>query len=561
MPTGTIDEITALFQSRIVRNERRAASEMVRVYVEGWKRVRVKLERLQTEYDRTVERGETVDLSWIYQNSRFSDMQELIGKELSHFSQFAGNKISEEQARVIRESLEFSRDAMILQLGPEYDVPGILRVKSLPTKAIEAMVGVNQSGSPLRALFEGIKLTGAQKASDALIEGMMLGYNPRKIAPMIRDALGVQLSRALTISRTEIMRAQRMATEANYQANADIVKGWRWQAEVNGACPVCLAMHGTEHPLTEKMSSHPNCRCCQTPLTLSWEEIGEQFGMNFSGVEKAGPSFEEIAKKYKMTPEQIARYQTRNMIGEAYFETLSMEEQRKVLGPAKWLAWKDGKFAFGDIVKPTFNATWGEGKGVASLADLMGEKDANYYLRLVQNGLAKQNLNADELIKFASLDLRPLTNKEVGKIVDQVAERGFNNNLLEKAGGRLTGLEWQGNTIKGSDMMGSGIVHYLRHVVAHREWPVGTSVDDYYQSIKEVVLDKQSQLFVSRFRGALQVGIVRESGNFAGPGSKGLFFVEFRAETGHVVTANQFVLLDDIINSEKRSDLIWIRKK
>jgi len=48
----------------------------------------------------------------------------------------------------------------------------------------------------------------------------------------------------------------------------------------------------------------------------------------------------------------------------------------------------------------------------------MGEKDANYYLRLVQNGLAKQNLNADELIKFASLDLRPLTNKEVGKIVD-----------------------------------------------------------------------------------------------------------------------------------------------
>lgn len=175
----------------------------------------------------------------------------------------------------------------------------------------------------------------------------------------------------------------------------------------------------------------------------------------------------------------------------------------------------------------------------ASLVELLGEKDANYYLRLTQNGLAKQSLNADGLIKFASLDLRPLTSVEIGKITNLVAERGFNDNLLEKAGGRLSGISWQGNVVKGSDMLGAGIVHYLRHVVAYQEWPVGTSVDDYYQSIKEVALDKQSQLFVSRYHGVLQVGIVRESGKFAGPGSKGIFFMEFRAETRHVVTARK----------------------
>ena len=201
----------------------------------------------------------------------------------------------------------------------------------------------------------------------------MLGYNPRKIAPMIRDALGVQLNRALTISRTEVMRAQRIAMEENYKANAGVVKGWRWVAEVNGACPVCLAMHGREFPLSEKMSSHINCRCCASPVPMTWEEIGQQFGINFSDVDDAGPSFDEIAKKYNMSPEQIVRYQNQNMTGEAYFKTLSDTEQRKLLGPAKWQAYKEGKFEFEKLAKKTYSLTWGEGKGVASLRDLLGE--------------------------------------------------------------------------------------------------------------------------------------------------------------------------------------------
>lgn len=384
MPGSTLDDVIAAFQKSILRNERRAAAEMVRVYVEGWKRIRSKLDRLQTEYDRTIERGETPTQGWIYQNSRLADLQELIGKELGRFTQFAGKKVSEEQARVIKSSLEFSRDEMILQLGPEYDVPGMLRVTSLPVQSIVAMVGANQPGSPLTRLFEGIKMTGAQTASDALIEGMMLGYNPRKIAPMIRDALGVQLNRALTIARTETMRAQRTATEENYKANSDVVKGWRWMAEVRGACPVCLAMHGTEHPLSEKMSSHPNCRCTAVSVTMSWDEIGQQYGLDFSNVGKAGPTFEEVAKKYKMSPTQITRYKTNNMGGEAYFKTLSMEEQRRLLGPAKWLAWKEGKFGFEQLVKKTYNPVWGEGKGVASLASLIGETDASYYKKFVR---------------------------------------------------------------------------------------------------------------------------------------------------------------------------------
>ncbi|HNY84238.1 MAG TPA: phage minor head protein, partial [Anaerolineaceae bacterium] len=117
---------------------------------------------------------------------------------------------------------------------------------------------MNQIDSPLRMLFRSFGAASAQMASDALIEGMILGYNPRKVAPMVRDALGIQLNRALTICRTEVLRAHREAAHQIYAENADVVKGWRWQAALSGnTCAVCISLHGREFPMSEKMSSHP----------------------------------------------------------------------------------------------------------------------------------------------------------------------------------------------------------------------------------------------------------------------------------------------------------------
>ena len=381
----TIYDTIQDFQQRLLRDERRAAAQMVRVYAESWKRIRKKLERLQTEYERAQSQGQDVGLGWLYQQQRLSSMQALVAKELAHFAKYAEGSVSAQQARVIAESLQFSRDMTILSLGAEYDGQGRFAVKTLHKGAIEALIGATQQGSALDRLFRQIREDGAKAAEDALVQGIVLGYNPRKIAPLIRDALGVQLNRALTISRTEVMRAQRVATAENYKQNADVVKGWRWQAALTGnTCPVCISLHGSEHPLSETMSSHPNCRCTSTAITKSWEELGAEFGFDFSAAEKVGPSFEEIAKKYKLSDEQKRMYAQRKMTGEAYFRGLSAEEQRKILGPAKWLAWKDGKFGFDALSRKTYSAVWGEGVRQASLVELLGEAEAKRYMAMAK---------------------------------------------------------------------------------------------------------------------------------------------------------------------------------
>jgi len=381
----TIYDAVGEFQERLLRNERRAAAQMVRVYADSWKRIRKKLERLQTEYERAQSQGQDVGLGWLYQQQRLSSMQALVAKELAHFAKYAEGSVSAQQARVIAESLQFSRDMTILSLGAEYDGQGRFAVKTLHKGAIEALIGATQQGSALDRLFRQIREDGAKAAEDALVQGMVMGYNPRKIAPMIRDALGIQLNRALTISRTEVMRAQRIATAESYKANADVIKGWRWQAALTGnTCPVCLSLHGSEHPITETMSSHPACRCTSTAIVKSWEELGAEYGVDFSGVEKAGPSFADVAKKYGITPEQQRTYANRKLSGEAYFRSLSAEEQRAILGPSKWLAWKDGKFGFDALSRKTYSAVWGEGVRQASLVELLGEAEAKRYMAMAK---------------------------------------------------------------------------------------------------------------------------------------------------------------------------------
>lgn len=366
----TIYDTIQDFQQRLLRDERRSAAQMVRVYADSWKRIRAKLERLQAEYERAQAQGQDVGMSWLYQNQRLSDMRQLVARELARFSSYASGSVSAQQARVISESLRFSRDMIILSLGDEYDAQSKFAVRSLNTGAIEALVGATQTGSALDTLFRSIRAEGAQAAEDALVQGIVLGYNPRKIAPMIRDALGVQLNRALTISRTEIMRAQRIAASENFKANANVLQGWRWQAALSGnTCPVCIGMHGSIHPVEERMESHPNCRCSPVPVTKSWDELGAELGVDWSGVEKAGPSFEELAEKYNVSPRQKRAYAEQGMTGEAYLRTLPVETQRKILGSARYEMWKGG-LSLADMVVPKYNPVWGRSLGLLTLKEL-----------------------------------------------------------------------------------------------------------------------------------------------------------------------------------------------
>jgi hypothetical protein len=167
---------------------------------------------------------------------------------------------------------------------------------------------------------------------------------------------------------------------------------------------------------------------------------------------------------------------------------------------------------------------------------------------------------ADRLILEAATGARQLTTAELEQVLEHVAQAGFDPDARETVRGRLAGLAWQGQTLTGSDRLSPREVHYLWHVVQLREWPAGTTVDAYAESIQRVILDPTSGVFTHRFYGTWQVGIIRESRDLRGPRGHEWTLVQYRVSLGRWVTAFQPRAGLAELTKPQWSDLRWLRR-
>lgn len=347
MPSD-LERASQRFRSQLLRKDAAAANAMVQAYGGAWQRIRERLDGLTTQIDEARKSGQPVSMSWLFQQRRLQSLQEQTEAELRQFSGFAETAVRNQQREAVhaaeRNALELVQEALV-------EAPATLTLRlatswsHLPSAAVEDLVGFASDGSPLKDLFDSFGPEGSQAVRRALINGVATGQGPRQIARQVRDDLGIQLTRALTISRTETLRSYREASRRSYQANDDVVEGWTWLAGLSGrTCASCLAMNGTVHPLSEGLDSHPNCRCAMVPRTKSWDELlGED-----SGVPDTRP---EIAS------------------GEAWFERQPAAVQEEVLGKAGAEAYRKGAVTLPDFVGVKESRRWGRTRYARSLKD------------------------------------------------------------------------------------------------------------------------------------------------------------------------------------------------
>src|SRR5215213_11858687 len=69
-----------------------------------------------------------------------------------------------------------------------------------------------------------------------------------------------------------------------------------------------------------------------------------------------------------------------------------------------------------------------------------------------------------------------LTMEELARIVRHIAGAGFDPNALERVRGHvIRTLRLRGEPMQPRDRLPPAEAHYLRHCVAQREWPSGTT--------------------------------------------------------------------------------------
>jgi SPP1 gp7 family putative phage head morphogenesis protein len=327
---------TALKQrAALLRGERQAAGELVRAYGGVWERIRGRIEALLAEREAALARGERVTAAWLWQYERMTTLERQVEQEMWGFARTAGVTIAEQQ----RAAVALAEEHVFEQVAG-----GLVQLNRLPTEAVVDLVGFTGDGSPLRELLDALGPQASAHVRDALIQGVALGKNPRAIARETRSAFGRTLSRALTVSRTETLRAYREATRRNYQENSDVVRGWIWVCACTPrSCAACFAMHGTVHGANERLDGHPNCRCVMAPYTYAVAGMAEQ------ELPDAGPEV---------------------------FAKLSEEDQVRVLGPAAAAAYRAGAVRLEDFVGRRRSRDWGSTRYAKSLGAVVGPEQA-----------------------------------------------------------------------------------------------------------------------------------------------------------------------------------------
>ena len=169
-----------------------------------------------------------------------------------------------------------------------------------------------------------------QAMKNALIEGVLVGDHPEQVArdmlARTETAFNGGLTRALTLSRTEMLDAYRASSAYTHRANSDLVQAWTWYASTDRlTCPACFSRHGQIYPITEPgPDDHPRGRCTRLPKLATWAELG-------------------ITAK---EPPPIV------LDGETSFRRLSRADQLEVMGPTRLELLDSGAVTWGQL------ATW-----------------------------------------------------------------------------------------------------------------------------------------------------------------------------------------------------------
>lgn len=290
--------------------------------------------KIQEQYLKT---GNAPTRAQIMRMRQYRELMETVDNELIRYQGFLGVELSSAARLSISDG---ERDARILMnvAAGEAGINAVFRL--LNPDVIETLLGFLDPRGPLYKRIGELGGWTAEQVSNAILEGIGLGKNPRTIArwltQTIGDKLGMGLTNAMRMMRTVQLWSYREANRASFAANSDVVRGWVWHANLDGlTCASCVAMHGTVHRLDETLNDHHNGRCAALPLVIGANNPIEQSG-------------------------------------EQWFNAQSEAKQREILGPAKYDAWKKGKITLASLSGERDDEVYGPMRGERSLKELLG---------------------------------------------------------------------------------------------------------------------------------------------------------------------------------------------
>lgn len=270
-------------------------------------------------------------------STAYRNLMASINEELNDYEAIYGNVIEQAATESAQAGLTGGQAlllaALALALGID-DVPADVLENPTPD-ALDFLAAYLARNGELYQRIDALSSYHAEQIAAGILERVGLGQNPRNIAAWITDAFGMPLTDALRTARTAQLYSYRQAESAHFVANADMLEGVMWSAELDDrVCMSCVSLHGQMFPVGTIANDHHNGRCAMIPIVKGAKSPIETNGLD-------------------------------------WFAAQDETRQKSMLGASAFDAWQDGKFDLSQISHPYNDPVYGEMRREASLKDLL----------------------------------------------------------------------------------------------------------------------------------------------------------------------------------------------
>jgi hypothetical protein len=303
---------------RIARNVDAATRQVVQAYTTAWQRVAGELKRAALDAAKAAG-GDRNPAA--YRTARLSRSLQAIGDQLRELGKVQGVNVSRLVPPVV--SIPDEVNAALA------DARG-LSWNLTPSGALRGIIA--RTTERITSNYEALTEHAQEQLRTSLVRGIAAGQGPRTVAAQLvadterlddplaeaivgeaRSAFGGGLTRALVVTRTELLDASRYATTESYLANPGLVVGWRWLSALDRrTCGACWAMHNSFHEPDETLEGHPQCRCAQSPVLAGDDEIDPDTGRPLDDLGDPEEAFERLTRAEQLDvlgPKRLAAYE------------------------------------------------------------------------------------------------------------------------------------------------------------------------------------------------------------------------------------------------------------
>ncbi len=294
-----IDSLTRQSTDALLNIENQDADALLLHYEKAQKDI---IGYLNDVFQEMFDSGEGWRLDYMEVTGRSKSLLDEINARISNLSQVSSEQIEMANVRQYQNSV-FHSTYMVDQASP-FDVP--VSMPTIPTEAVRALVNTPFEGAMFSQRIGIINDAMASDIRDQLMQSMINGESMRDASLRVKDVIGASTedgyaNRALTIARSEIMRAQNIGRKSVYMHNEDLMAGTPiWLATPDGrVCPWCLRRDGKSEAEIKRTKVgddphgnksfpplHPNCRCTLLPQLKTWRDMGIDMPEDFADDER-----------------------------------------------------------------------------------------------------------------------------------------------------------------------------------------------------------------------------------------------------------------------------------